>query len=153
MREKTVPWSILGGFVKAKKFLGYLMKPEPMFQVVKLKTFVQLKVELENLAAWQVFAIFTCAQANVYWRKNQLEVVIFLLNVNTQSCSKTVFQQLPPNKTHYRLQPDEGVKLTVMNQRCLGLTEALRFNGFTKSSVLNLSFSENLQGERNSRCL
>ena len=52
---------------------------------------------------------------------------------------------LPPNKLVIRLQPDEGVEVTVMN-KVPGLTTSGSMD--LQKSNLNLSFSEAFQGER-----
>ena len=128
------------GFVKGEEVPGYLEEPDAN-QKSKTETFVALKVELDN---WRWAGVPFYLRTGKRLPKKVSEVVIYFKR-QPHNLFKDSFAKLPPNKLVIRLQPDEGVEITVMN-KVPGLTG----NGAMdlQKSKLNLSFSDAFNHER-----
>lgn len=140
MREKTVRGQYIGGFVKGKEVPGYLDEPDAN-TTSETETFVALKVELDN---WRWAGVPFYLRTGKRMPTKGSEVAIFFKR-QPHNLFKDSFAQLPPNKLTIRLQPDEGVEVTVMN-KVPGLTGKSSMN--LQKSKLNLSFSETFKDER-----
>lgn len=140
MREKTVRGQYSKGFVKGGEVPGYLQEPDANTSS-KTETFVALKVELDN---WRWAGVPFYLRTGKRMPNKVSEVVIYF-KPQPHNLFKKSFSKLPPNRIRIRLQPDEGVSITVMN-KVPGLTG----NGSMdlQKSKLNLSFSEAFADER-----
>jgi glucose-6-phosphate 1-dehydrogenase len=140
MREKTVRGQYIGGFVKGKEVPGYLDEPDANTSS-ETETFVALKVELDN---WRWAGVPFYLRTGKRMPTKGSEVVIYFKR-QPHNLFKDSFSQLPPNKLTIRLQPDEGVEVTVMNK-----VPGLKGKGSMdlQKSKLNLSFSETFKDER-----
>jgi glucose-6-phosphate 1-dehydrogenase len=140
MREKTVRGQYIGGFVKGKEVPGYLDEPDANTSS-ETETFVALKVELDN---WRWAGVPFYLRTGKRMPTKGSEVVIYFKR-QPHNLFKDSFAQLPPNKLTIRLQPDEGVEVTVMNK-----VPGLKGKGAMdlQKSKLNLSFSETFKDER-----
>ncbi|NCP64698.1 MAG: glucose-6-phosphate dehydrogenase [Paraglaciecola sp.] len=140
IREKTVRGQYVGGFVKGKEVPGYLDEPDANVSS-KTETFVAIKVELDN---WRWAGVPFYLRTGKRLPGKTSEVVIYFKR-QPHNLFKDSFPQLPPNKLTIRLQPDEGVEVTVMN-KVPGLTSTGSMD--LQKSRLNLSFSETFKDER-----
>lgn len=140
VRENTVRGQYIGGFVKGQEVPGYLDE-EGANTASKTETFVAIKVELDN---WRWAGVPFYLRTGKRLPSKTSEVVIYFKR-QPHNLFGDSFSQLPPNKLTIRLQPDEGVEVTVMN-KVPGLTGKGQMD--LQKSKLNLSFSEAFKEER-----
>ncbi len=140
VREKTVRGQYVSGFVKGQEVPGYLEEPDAN-QNSETETFIALKVELDN---WRWAGVPFYLRTGKRLPSKTSEVVIFFKR-QPHNLFKDSFTKLPANKLLIRLQPDEGVEVTVMN-KVPGLTGTGSMD--LQKSRLNLSFSDTFKDER-----
>ena len=138
--EMTVRGQYTGGFVKGNEVPGYLDEPDAN-QTSKTETFVALKVLIDN---WRWAGVPFYLRTGKRLPKKVSEVVIYFKR-QPHNLFGDSFSTLPPNKLVIRLQPDEGVEITVMN-KVPGLTSSGSMD--LQKSKLNLSFSEAFSEDR-----
>jgi glucose-6-phosphate 1-dehydrogenase len=138
--QNTVRGQYVNGFVKGQEVPGYLDEPDAN-QASQTETFIALKVELDN---WRWAGVPFYLRTGKRLPNKTSEVVIYFKR-QPHNLFKDSFQKLPPNKLTIRLQPDEGVEVTVMN-KVPGLTGSGSMD--LQKSKLNLSFSETFKDER-----
>ncbi|MDF2178768.1 glucose-6-phosphate dehydrogenase [Aliiglaciecola sp. CAU 1673] len=138
--EKTVRGQYGSGFVKGKEVPGYLEEPDAN-QRSETETFVAIKVELDN---WRWAGVPFYIRTGKRMPTKVSEIVIYF-KPQPHNLFKDSFNKLPPNKLTIRLQPDEGVEITVMN-KVPGLTGSSSMD--LQKTKLNLSFSETFKDER-----
>ncbi|MGQ8365677.1 glucose-6-phosphate dehydrogenase [Glaciecola sp. 1036] len=138
--EKTVRGQYISGFVAGKEVPGYLDEPDAN-QKSKTETFVAIKVDIDN---WRWAGVPFYLRTGKRLPTKYSEIVI---NFKRQphNLFGDSFQNLPANKLVIRLQPEEGVEITVMN-KVPGLTSSGSMN--LQKSKLDLSFSEEFADER-----
>jgi len=134
VRDNAVRGQYTSGFVKGEEVPGYL-EEEGANTESETESFVSLKVELDN---WRWAGVPFYLRTGKRMPRKVSEIVIFFKR-QPHNLFKESFNQLPPNKLTIRLQPDEGVEVTVMN-KVPGLTGSGSMN--LQKSKLNLSFSE-----------
>ncbi|MEM0909763.1 MAG: glucose-6-phosphate dehydrogenase [Pseudomonadota bacterium] len=138
--DKTVRGQYSAGFVEGHEVPGYLEEPDAN-KNSRTETFVAIKVELDN---WRWAGVPFYLRTGKRMPTKASEIVIHFKpqphNLFTES-----FQNLPANKLVIRLQPEEGVEVTVMN-KVPGLTGSGAMN--LQKSKLDLSFSEEFSDER-----
>jgi len=136
----TVRGQYVGGFVKGQEVPGYLDE-EGANTESKTETFVAVKAHLDN---WRWAGVPFYLRTGKRLPSKTSEVVIFFKRQPHNLFGES-FSQLPANKLTIRLQPDEGVEVTVMNK-----VPGLNGTGPMKlqKSKLNLSFSETFKDER-----
>lgn len=140
IRENTVRGQYTSGFVKGQEVPGYLEEDDANTES-ETETFVSLKVELDN---WRWAGVPFYLRTGKRMPRKVSEIVIYF-KPQPHNLFKDSFNQLPPNKLTIRLQPDEGVEITVMN-KVPGLTSSGSMN--LQKSKLNLSFSEAFDTKR-----
>lgn len=140
VRQNTVRGQYVAGFVKGQEVPGYLDE-EDANTSSETETFIALKVELDN---WRWAGVPFYLRTGKRLPNKTSEVAIFFKR-QPHNLFKDSFPQLPANKIIIRLQPDEGVEVTVMN-KVPGLTG--RGSMDLQKSRLNLSFSETFKDER-----
>jgi glucose-6-phosphate 1-dehydrogenase len=140
VRQNTVRGQYVGGFVKGQEVPGYLDEPDANISS-ETETFIALKVELDN---WRWAGVPFYLRTGKRLPNKTSEVVIYFKR-QPHNLFKDSFPQLPPNKLTIRLQPDEGVEVTVMN-KVPGLTGSGSMD--LQKSKLNLSFSDTFKDER-----
>jgi len=140
VRQKTVRGQYVGGFVKGQEVPGYLDEPDANTSS-ESETFIALKVELDN---WRWAGVPFYLRTGKRLPNKTSEVNIFFKR-QPHNLFKDSFTELPPNKLTIRLQPDEGVEVTVMN-KVPGLTGKSSMD--LQKSKLNLSFSDTFKDER-----
>jgi glucose-6-phosphate 1-dehydrogenase len=140
VRQNTVRGQYVNGFVKGQEVPGYLDE-EDANTSSRTETFIALKVELDN---WRWAGVPFYLRTGKRLPNKTSEVVIYFKR-QPHNLFKDSFPQLPPNKLTIRLQPDEGVEVTVMN-KVPGLTGTGSMD--LQKSKLNLSFSETYNDER-----
>ena len=140
VRENTVRGQYVGGFVKGQEVPGYLEEEGANTQS-ETETFVALKVEIDN---WRWAGVPFYLRTGKRLPSKVSEVVIYFKR-QPHNLFQDSFAQLPPNKLTIRLQPDEGVEVTVMN-KVPGLTTSGHMD--LQKSKLNLSFSEAFKDDR-----
>lgn len=119
---------------------GYLDEPDAN-ERSRTETFVAIKAEIDN---WRWAGVPFYLRTGKRMPAKTSEVVIYFKR-QPHNLFGDSFANLPPNKLVIRLQPDEGVEITVMN-KVPGLTTSGSMD--LQKSYLNLSFSEAFQGER-----
>jgi glucose-6-phosphate 1-dehydrogenase len=140
VRQNTVRGQYVDGFVKGQEVPGYLDEPDANTSS-QTETFIALKVELDN---WRWAGVPFYLRTGKRLPNKTSEVVIFFKR-QPHNLFKDSFPQLPANKLTIRLQPDEGVEVTVMN-KVPGLTSSGSMN--LQKSRLNLSFSDTFKDDR-----
>jgi len=140
INEMTVRGQYTGGFVKGEEVPGYLEEPDAN-QSSKTETFVALKVLIDN---WRWAGVPFYLRTGKRLPSKVSEVVIYFKRQPHNLFGES-FATLPPNKLVIRLQPDEGVEITVMN-KVPGLTSKSSMD--LQKSKLNLSFSEAFSEDR-----
>ncbi|MDN4503314.1 glucose-6-phosphate dehydrogenase [Alteromonadaceae bacterium BrNp21-10] len=140
VNENTVRGQYAGGFVKGNEVPGYLDEPDAN-TTSKTETFVALKVEIDN---WRWAGVPFYLRTGKRLPSKVSEIVIYFKR-QPHNLFKDSFPTLPPNKLTIRLQPDEGVEVTVMN-KLPGLTGTHSMD--LQKTKLNLSFSETFKDER-----
>ncbi len=138
--EKTVRGQYSAGFVAGKEVPGYLDEPDANEQS-QTETFVAIKAEIDN---WRWAGVPFYLRTGKRMPTKASEIVIYFKpqphNLFTES-----FAKLPPNKLVIRLQPEEGIEVTVMN-KVPGLTSKGSMD--LQKSKLDLSFSEQFSENR-----
>lgn len=140
VEENTVRGQYVNGFINGKEVPGYLEEPDAN-TVSETETFVALKVEIDN---WRWAGVPFYLRTGKRLPSKVSEVVIYFKK-QPHNLFKDSFPSLPPNKLTIRLQPDEGVEVTVMN-KLPGLTGSKGMD--LQKTKLNLSFSETFKDER-----
>lgn len=140
VRQNTVRGQYVAGFVKGEEVPGYLDEPDANTSS-ETETFIALKVELDN---WRWAGVPFYLRTGKRLPNKTSEVAIYFKR-QPHNLFKDSFPQLPPNKLTIRLQPDEGVEVTVMN-KVPGLTSSGSMD--LQKSKLNLSFSDTFKDER-----
>lgn len=140
VRENTVRGQYISGFVKGEEVPGYL-EEEGANTASETETFAALKVELDN---WRWAGVPFYLRTGKRMPTKVSEVVIYF-KPQPHNLFKDSFNHLPPNKLTIRLQPAEGVEITVMN-KVPGLTGSGSMD--LQKSKLNLSFSEAFEADR-----
>lgn len=140
IRENTVRGQYTSGFVRGEEVPGYLEEEGANIES-ETESFVALKVELDN---WRWAGVPFYLRTGKRMPRKVSEIVIYF-KPQPHNLFKDSFNQLPPNKLTIRLQPDEGVEITVMN-KVPGLTSSGSMN--LQKSKLNLSFSEAFDTKR-----
>ena len=140
VRENTVRGQYTSGFVKGEEVPGYLEEEGANTQS-ETETFVALKVEIDN---WRWAGVPFYLRTGKRMPSKVSEVVIYFKR-QPHNLFQDSFSQLPPNKLTIRLQPDEGVEVTVMN-KVPGLTSSGHMD--LQKSKLNLSFDEAFEHDR-----
>jgi glucose-6-phosphate 1-dehydrogenase len=140
VRQNTVRGQYVNGFVNGQEVPGYLDESDANTSS-RTETFIALKVELDN---WRWAGVPFYLRTGKRLPDKTSEVVIYFKR-QPHNLFKDSFPQLPPNKLTIRLQPDEGVEVTVMN-KVPGLTGTGSMD--LQKSKLNLSFSETFKDDR-----
>jgi glucose-6-phosphate 1-dehydrogenase len=140
VKTNTVRGQYIGGFVNGQEVPGYLEEPDAN-QSSKTETFVAIKAEIDN---WRWAGVPFYLRTGKRMPAKTSEVVIYFKR-QPHNLFKDSFVELPPNKLVIRLQPDEGVEVTVMN-KVPGLNTSGSMD--LQKSKLNLSFSEAFTDER-----
>lgn len=140
INEKTVRGQYSSGFVSGGEVPGYL-EEEGANQKSRTETFVALKVEIDN---WRWAGVPFYLRTGKRLPAKVSEIVIYFKR-QPHNLFGASFTQLPPNKLVIRLQPEEGVEVTVMN-KIPGLTSTGAMD--LQKSKLDLSFSEEFSDRR-----
>ncbi len=138
--SSTVRGQYTAGFVKGEEVPGYL-EEEDANTKSKTETFVAIKAEIDN---WRWAGVPFYLRTGKRMPTKVSEVVIYFKR-QPHNLFGDSFKDLPPNKLVIRLQPDEGVEITVMN-KVPGLTSSGSMD--LHKSKLNLSFSDTFSEER-----
>lgn len=138
--EKTVRGQYNTGFVAGKEVPGYLDEPDAN-QKSKTETFVAIKAEIDN---WRWAGVPFYLRTGKRMPTKVSEIVIYF-KPQPHNLFVDSFAKLPPNKLVIRLQPEEGIEVTVMN-KVPGLTN--RGSMDLQKSKLDLSFSEEFSENR-----
>lgn len=138
--DKTVRGQYSMGFVAGQEVPGYLEEPDAN-QKSRTETFVAIKAEIDN---WRWAGVPFYLRTGKRLPKKVSEVVIYFKR-QPHNLFGDSFATLPPNKLVIRLQPDEGVEVTVMNK-----VPGLKGTGSMdlQKSKLDLSFSEEFSDSR-----
>lgn len=140
LRDTTVRGQYTAGFVKGEEVPGYLEEEDANTRS-QTETFVAIKANIDN---WRWAGVPFYLRTGKRMPKKVSEVVIYFKR-QPHNLFGDSFQSLPPNKLVIRLQPDEGVEITVMN-KVPGLTSTGSMD--LQKSKLNLSFSEAFSQDR-----
>lgn len=138
--QKTVRGQYSAGFVSGQEVPGYLEEPDAN-QKSRTETFVAIKAEIDN---WRWAGVPFYLRTGKRLPKKVSEVVIYFKR-QPHNLFGDSFSSLPPNKLVIRLQPEEGVEVTVMN-KVPGITS--RGSMDLQKSKLDLSFSEEFSDSR-----
>ncbi|MCU7554369.1 glucose-6-phosphate dehydrogenase [Alteromonas sp. ASW11-19] len=138
--DVTVRGQYTSGFVKGEEVPGYLEEDDANTQSTT-ETFVAIKAEIDN---WRWAGVPFYLRTGKRMPTKVSEVVIYFKR-QPHNLFGASFKNLPPNKLVIRLQPDEGVEITVMN-KVPGLTSTGSMD--LQKSKLNLSFSEAFADDR-----
>ncbi|MBT0586562.1 glucose-6-phosphate dehydrogenase [Alteromonas oceanisediminis] len=139
-QKSTVRGQYINGFVKGTEVPGYLEEPDANTES-STETFVALKVEIDN---WRWAGVPFYLRTGKRMPTKVSEIVIYFKR-QPHNLFGDSFANLPPNKLVIRLQPDEGVEITVMN-KVPGLNSSGSMD--LQKSKLNLSFSEAFADDR-----
>ena len=140
VNDTTVRGQYTAGFVKGNEVPGYLEEEDANTRS-KTETFVAIKAEIDN---WRWAGVPFYLRTGKRMPTKVSEVVIYFKR-QPHNLFGDSFNSLPPNKLVIRLQPDEGVEITVMN-KVPGLTSSGSMD--LQKSKLDLSFSEAFSEER-----
>lgn len=140
IHDKTVRGQYGTGFVSGHEVPGYLDEDDAN-KKSRTETFVALKVEIDN---WRWAGVPFYLRTGKRLPTKASEIVIYFKR-QPHNLFGASFSQLPPNKLVIRLQPEEGVEVTIMN-KVPGLTSTGSM-GLQKSK-LDLSFSEEFAEQR-----
>jgi glucose-6-phosphate 1-dehydrogenase len=138
--QKTVRGQYTSGFVNGKEVPGYLEEPDAN-ETSRTETFVSIKAEIDN---WRWAGVPFYLRTGKRLPKKVSEGVIYFKR-QPHNLFGTSFASLPANKVVIRLQPEEGVEVTVMN-KVPGLTSTSSMD--LQKSKLDLSFSEEFSDKR-----
>lgn len=132
VHEKTVRGQYTAGFVQGHKVPGYL-EEEGANKESHTETFVAIRVDIDD---WRWAGVPFYLRTGKRLPVKCSEVVVYFkqpaLNLFSDS-----YQTLPQNKLTIRLQPDEGVDITILN-KIPGLDHKHRL----QTTKLDLSYSE-----------
>ncbi|TKB44835.1 glucose-6-phosphate dehydrogenase [Thalassotalea mangrovi] len=132
IHEKAVRGQYGKGYLNGKEVPGYL-EEEGANKESTTETFVAIKAEIDN---WRWAGVPFYLRTGKRMPCKHSEVVIYFKHQPHNIFSHS-YAQLPANKLTIRLQPDEGVELTVMN-KIPGISNEIQI----KETALDLSFSE-----------
>ncbi|NMP15286.1 MULTISPECIES: glucose-6-phosphate dehydrogenase [unclassified Thalassotalea] len=132
VHEKTVRGQYTKGHLNGVPKPGYL-EEEGANVNSKTESFVAIKAEIDN---WRWAGVPFYLRTGKRMPCKHSEVVIYFKH-QPHNIFGSSFGQLPPNKLTIRLQPDEGVELTVMN-KVPGITNEMEI----REAKLDLSFSD-----------
>ncbi|QDP01369.1 glucose-6-phosphate dehydrogenase [Thalassotalea sp. PS06] len=132
IHEKAVRGQYAKGYLNGKEVPGYL-EEEGANKASTTETFVAIKAEIDN---WRWAGVPFYLRTGKRMPRKHSEVVIYFKHQPHNIFSHS-YAQLPANKLTIRLQPDEGVELTVMN-KIPGISNEIEI----KETKLDLSFSE-----------
>ena len=138
IHEKTVRGQYAKGHLNGGVVPGYLDE-EGANKKSTTETFVAIKAEIDN---WRWAGVPFYMRTGKRMPCKHSEVVIQFKH-QPHNIFGHSFAQLPANKLTIRLQPDEGVELTVMN-KVPGMTKNLEIS----ETKLDLSFSDVHDNER-----
>jgi glucose-6-phosphate 1-dehydrogenase len=138
--QKTVRGQYVAGFVAGKEVPGYLEEPDANEQSTT-ETFVAIKAEIDN---WRWAGVPFYLRTGKRLPAKVSEIVIYFKRQPHNLFSDS-FVNLPANKLVIRLQPEEGVEVTIMN-KVPGLTSSGSMD--LHKSKLDLSFSEEFVDRR-----
>ncbi len=138
--EKTVRGQYSTGFVAGQEVPGYLDEPDANERSTT-ETFVAIKAEIDN---WRWAGVPFYLRTGKRMPTKVSEIVIYF-KPQPHNLFVDSFAKLPPNKLVIRLQPEEGIEVTVMN-KVPGLTN--RGSMDLQKSKLDLSFSEEFSENR-----
>ncbi|WP_395342688.1 glucose-6-phosphate dehydrogenase [Ningiella sp. W23] len=140
IKDNAVRGQYSSGFVSGHEVPGYLEEDDAN-QKSRTETFVALKVEIDN---WRWAGVPFYLRTGKRLPTKVSEIVIYFKRQPHNLFGES-FSQLPPNKLVIRLQPEEGVEVTVMN-KVPGLTSTGSMD--LQKSKLDLSFSEEFSDQR-----
>lgn len=138
VHEKTVRGQYTKGHLNGQPVPGYL-EEEGANTASKTETFVAIKAEIDN---WRWAGVPFYLRTGKRMPCKHSEVVIYFKH-QPHNIFGTSYGQLPPNKLTIRLQPDEGVELTVMN-KVPGISKEIE----VREAKLDLSFSDFADAKR-----
>lgn len=140
IHDKTVRGQYASGFVSGHEVPGYLEEDDANLKS-RTETFVAIKVEIDN---WRWAGVPFYLRTGKRLPTKASEIVIYFKR-QPHNLFGASFSQLPPNKLVIRLQPEEGVEVTIMN-KVPGLTSSGSMD--LQKSKLDLSFSEEFADKR-----
>lgn len=140
INDKTVRGQYGSGFVAGEEVPGYLEEPDAN-QKSATETFVAIKAEIDN---WRWAGVPFYLRTGKRLPAKVSEIVIYFKR-QPHNLFADSFASLPPNKLVIRLQPDEGVEVTVMN-KVPGIASMGSMD--LQKSQLDLSFSEEFADSR-----
>ena len=131
INEKTVRGQYAAGFIQGKPVPGYLQEDggNPRSST---ESFVAIKVDIDN---WRWAGVPFYLRTGKRLTAKRSEVVIFFKQL-PHNIFKDSYKELPPNKLVIRLQPDEGVKIEMLN-KVPGIGKGIKL----QKTRLDLSFS------------
>ncbi|KAF0189429.1 MAG: glucose-6-phosphate [Desulfobulbaceae bacterium] len=129
--EKSVRGQYAAGFIKGNPVPGYLQE-EGGNPVSTTESFVAIKVDIDN---WRWAGVPFYLRTGKRLTAKRSEVVIFFKHL-PHNIFKDSYKDLPPNKLVIRLQPDEGVKIEMLN-KVPGIGKGIKL----QKTRLDLSFS------------
>jgi glucose-6-phosphate 1-dehydrogenase len=138
--QKTVRGQYSAGFVAGHEVPGYLEEPDAN-EKSTTETFVAIKAEIDN---WRWAGVPFFLRTGKRLPAKVSEIVIYFKR-QPHNLFVESFVNLPANKLVIRLQPEEGVEVTVMN-KVPGLTSSGSMD--LQKSKLDLSFSEEFGDSR-----
>lgn len=138
--QNTVRGQYAAGFVSGQEVPGYLEEPDANERSTT-ETFVSIKAEIDN---WRWAGVPFYLRTGKRLPTKASEVVIYFKR-QPHNLFDDSFTTLPPNKLVIRLQPEEGVEVTIMN-KVPGITSKGSMD--LQKSNLNLSFSEQFADRR-----
>lgn len=138
IHEKTVRGQYAKGHLNGSPVPGYL-EEDGANTTSTTETFVSIKAEIDN---WRWAGVPFYLRTGKRMPCKHSEVVINFKHQPHNIFSES-YAQLPANKLTIRLQPDEGVELTVMN-KVPGINSKLEI----RETKLDLSFSDFNENER-----
>ncbi len=136
--DTTVRGQYASGFLKGGPVPGYL-EEEGGNTNSTTETFVALRVDIDN---WRWAGVPFYLRTGKGMCKKLTEVVIYFKKL-PHNIFKGSYRTLPPNKLTIRLQPDEGMEVSILN-KVPGIGEGVKL----QQTVLDLSFSEAFRTKR-----
>jgi glucose-6-phosphate 1-dehydrogenase len=136
--ENTVRGQYTAGFLKGGPVPGYLEEEDGNPQSTT-ETYVALRVDIDN---WRWADVPFYLRTGKSLPKKLSEVVIHFKQL-PHNIFKESYRSLPPNKLTIRLQPDEGMEISILN-KVPGIGEGVKL----QQTLLDLSFSEAFKTER-----
>lgn len=137
VRETTVRGQYTSGFVQGKKVPGYL-EEEGANKTSHTESFVAIRVDIDN---WRWAGVPFYLRTGKRLPTKCSEVVIYFKNPPL-NLFRDSYTHLPQNKLTIRLQPDEGVRVDILN-KVPGLEHKHRL----QTTKLDLSFSDTFHQE------